>query len=141
MKQQQQIPADSCQQQQEAASTNSSQKDGLRGIDLRNHAGVVIVDYLPESSVTGNASDHEDEAESAKELDDGFQQVMTKKKRKEMKVAAAAAAAASSVLVSTRGKKATGSHGNSRSRRVSFNGDSKTRHGNGSNQERGSTGN
>ena len=107
----------------------------LRGIDLGNHAGVVIVDYLPEASVNVAGSVRE-AGEASSEADDGFRQVMTKKKRKEMRAAAAAAH-----LVNSGNRKATGSYDNSRSRRVSLNSDSKPKHCNSTNQERSSIGN
>ncbi len=45
-------------------STSNSRKNGLEGIDLRNHASVVIVDYLPESSC--DSYDQNDTRSSAK---------------------------------------------------------------------------
>ena len=114
---------------------NGINGDCLRGIDLGNHAGVVIVDYLPEASVNVAGSVRE-AGEASSEADDGFRQVMTKKKRKEMRAAAAAAH-----LVNSGNRKATGSYDNSRSRRVSLNSDSKPKHCNSTNQERSSIGN
>ncbi len=69
--------------------------DALQGIDLSS-AGVVIVDYLPESQSNDAQTDDED-----LESDDGFQQVMTKKGKKAEKLKAAQAAAAAAALASS----------------------------------------
>jgi len=79
-------------------STSNSRKNGLEGIDLRNHASVVIVDYLPESSCDSYDQNDTDTDENFK-IDDGFQQVMTRRKKKAEKIKAAAAAAAAASLI------------------------------------------
>ena len=91
-------------------------KNALHGIDLSNHAGVVIVDYLPEPAVTRNHSkdsnaghsDADDDAEENNDDNDGFQQVMTKKGKKAEKLKAAQAAAAAAAAEASKNSKAAG---------------------------------
>ena len=61
------IVADNPQAIKDALVGTQKPKNPLQGIDLNNHAGVVIVDYLPD------AADEEDEEDERP--DDGFQQV------------------------------------------------------------------
>ena len=61
----------------------------LNGIDLSNHAGVVIVDFLPESSSSADIQQNRQHASFENTEDDGFQQVMTKKGKKAEKLKAA----------------------------------------------------
>ena len=84
--------------------------NALSGIDLSNHAGVVIIDYIPDEATANSSStnsltsdnksqndpskDRRDESHSADEENDGFLQVMTKKGKKAEKLKAAQAAAA-----------------------------------------------
>lgn len=77
----------------------------LSGIDLNNRAGVVIVDYIPESgeiAIEENSAEDED-----KDDDDGFQKVKTKrdKKAEKLKAQAEAAAAAAAKLASVNSTK------------------------------------
>ncbi len=91
----------------------------LEGIDLRNHASVVIVDYLPGSSCD-SIGPHETDTDENVKVDDGFQQVMTRRRKKAEKMKAAAAAAN---LISQDHRANRSS--TYRSRRVSFSSDSK----------------
>ena len=98
---------------------NKTRVNGLSGIDLSNHKGVVIIDYIPDGDVGGvnNSTATSANATSAANVDgefnnsgddenenDGFLQVMTKKGKKAEKLkaqqaAAAAAAAAQAALI------------------------------------------
>ena len=72
---------------------SASKSNPLSGIDLNNRAGVVIVDYIPESDEIAVADENSAEDEE-KDDDDGFQKVKTKRDKKAEKLKAQAEAAA-----------------------------------------------
>lgn len=69
----------------------------LSGIDLNNRAGVVIVDFIPESDDILVADENSAEDEE-KDDDDGFQKVKTKRDKKAEKLKAQAEAAAAAAV-------------------------------------------